>query len=131
MRRRAFISSLIGFGAAGIILSGFARAEAAELRVFSTGAFKEALGLLAPAFEKLQGHSVVMIQGNTEEIIRRIGAGETVDVVIAPIPLIDQMLGRGVVVPGSRRDVAKSGIGVAARMGAPMFDVASSNTFRR
>jgi molybdate transport system substrate-binding protein len=132
MTKRMIAGFSIGLGVAGaIMLAGIASAAAAEIKVFSTGAFKEALGALAPTFEKSSGHTVVAIPGNTEEIIKRLSAGETLDIVIAPVPLIDQMMQRGVLIPESRVDVAKSGIGVAARMGTPRIDISSGDAFKK
>jgi molybdate transport system substrate-binding protein len=132
MTKRTVVGFLIAHGIAGtMILAGIAGAAAAEIKVFSTGAFKEALGVLAPTFGKSSGHSVVTIPGSTDEIIKRLSAGETLDVVIAPIPLVEQMMLRGVLIPDSRVDVAKSGIGVAARMGAPRLDIGSSEAFKK
>jgi molybdate transport system substrate-binding protein len=132
MTKRTVVGFLIGLGvASAMMLAEIASAAAAEIKVFSTGAFKEALGVLAPTFEKLSGHTVVAIPSSTDEIIKRISAGETLDIVIAPVPLIDQMMQRGVLIPDSRVDVAKSGIGVAARMGAARIDISTSEAFKK
>jgi molybdate transport system substrate-binding protein len=132
MTKRALVGFLGRLGVAStMMLAGIASAAAAEIKVFSTGAFKEALGVLAPTFEKSSGHTVVAIPGSTDEIIKRLSAGETLDIVIAPVPLIDQMVQRGVLIPDSRVDVAKSGIGVAARMGTPRIDISTSEAFKK
>jgi len=107
-----------------------AAANAAEIKVISTGAFKPALGELAPAFEKSSGHKVAAIWAGTDEIIRRLGAGETLDIVIAPAPWIDDLTKRGLLVAGSRVDVAKSGIGVAVPAAAPPIDIGSGDALR-
>jgi Bacterial extracellular solute-binding protein len=107
-----------------------AAANAAEIKVISTGAFKPALGELAPAFEKSSGHKVAAIWAGTDEIIRRLGAGETLDIVIAPAPWIDDLTKRGLLVAGSRVDVAKSGIGVAVPAAAPRIDIGSGDALR-
>jgi len=130
MIRKTMVGALIGLAAAGALLRAGA-ANADDIKVFSTGAFKEALSLLAPTFEKASGHRVTVIPGSTDEIIKRVSASEPLDVVIAPVPLIDQMMRRGVLMPDSRVEVAKSGIGVAARIGAPRIDISSSEAFRK
>ena len=45
---------------------------------------------------------------------------------IAPGAVIDGFIKQGKVVPGSRIDLMKSGIGVAVRAGAPKPDISSS-----
>jgi molybdate transport system substrate-binding protein len=99
--------------------------------VISTGAFKEVLGDLAPAFEKMTGHKVVAVFAGTDEIVRRLGAGETLDIVIAPAVWIDDLIKRGLVVADSRADVARSGIGAATRAGAPRIEMGSADGLKK
>jgi molybdate transport system substrate-binding protein len=44
---------------------------------------------------------------------------------------IDELIAAGVIVVGSRADLAKSGVGVAVRAGAPRPDVSSVDAFKR
>jgi molybdate transport system substrate-binding protein len=111
-----------------VMLAGIV--QAAEIKVITTGSFKEALGDLAPAFEKSSGHKVVAILAGTDDTIRRLGAGETLDIVIAPAPSIDDLIRRGLLLADSRVDVARSGIGVAARAGTPRIDVSSGEALK-
>jgi molybdate transport system substrate-binding protein len=126
---RPIVGALIGLGvAAAALLAGIA--DAAEIKVISTGSLKEALGELAPAFEKSSGHKVAAIFAGTDEIVRRLGAGEPIDIVIAPAVWIDDLIKRGLVIADSRADVARSGIGVATRAGAPPIDIGSADGLR-
>jgi molybdate transport system substrate-binding protein len=127
MTNRAVVGALTWIGA--VILAGVA--NAAEIRVISTGSFKEALGQLGPTFERSSGHKVVPIWAGTDEIIRRFGAGETLDIVIAPAPLIDDLTKRGLVLADGHADVARSGIGVAVRPGAAKIDIGSSEALKK
>jgi molybdate transport system substrate-binding protein len=104
--------------------------DAAEVKVISTGSFKEALEQLGPAFEKLSGHKVMSIWAGTDEIIRRLDSGETLDVVIAPAPVVDQLIKRDLVLASGRTDVAKSGIGIAMRSGVPKVKVHSGDALK-
>jgi len=45
--------------------------------------------------------------------------------------VIDGLIGKGKIAPGSRVDVAKVGIGVAVKAGAPLPDIATVEAFRR
>ena len=71
-----------------------------------------------------------MLWAGTDEIVRRLAAGETLDIVIAPAPWIDDLTGRGWLVPGSRVDLADSGIGVAIKAGSPAIDIGSTEALR-
>jgi molybdate transport system substrate-binding protein len=130
MTKRTIVGSLTRLCAASAaMLAGIA--NAAEIKVISTGSFKEALGELAPTFEKSSGHKVVAISAGTGEIIERLSAGETLDIVIAPAPSIDDLIRQGLLVAGSRADVAKSGIGVAVRAGATRVDISSGEGLKK
>jgi molybdate transport system substrate-binding protein len=128
MTRQRIVGALAVLAVAGAMLA--AAAEAAEIKVISTGSFKAAFAELAPALEKSSGHKATAIWAGTDEIIQRLGAGETLDIVIAPAPWIDDMIKRGLLVAGSRVDVARSGIGVAVHAGASRIDIGSADALR-
>ena len=46
-------------------------------------------------------------------------------------PTVDRWIKEGKVVPSSRRDVSRSGIGVAVRAGAPKPDISTVDAFKR
>jgi molybdate transport system substrate-binding protein len=129
MTKPSIVGPFIAFGLASAMLA--ATAGAAEIKVISTGSFKDAFGELAPTFEKSSGHKTTAMWAGTDEIIRRLGAGEPLDIVIAPAPWIDDLIKRGLLVAGSRVDVARSGIGVAARAGAPRIDIGSGDALKK
>lgn len=124
MTKKSIAGALVRIGAASIVMLA-GSASAADIKVISTGAFQEALVELGPAFEQATGHKVARISAGTDDIIRRFGAGETIDIVVAPAPVMDDFVKRGLVLADGRADVAKSGIGVATRLGAPKWDVGS------
>jgi molybdate transport system substrate-binding protein len=105
-------------------------ANAAEIKVMSTPAYKEAYGELIPAFEKSSGHKVVTIFAGTGDMMKRIGGGETVDLVILPAAMIADLTKQGKLVAGSSTAVAQSGIGVAVRAGAPKIDISSGEALK-
>ena len=130
MTRGRIVGAVIGLGVASAAMLG-GNADTAEIKVISTGSFKEVLGELGPAFEKSTGHKVTAIFAGTDDIVRRLGAGETLDIVIAPAVWIDDLIKRGLVVADSRADVARSGIGAATRAGAPRIDIGSADGFKK
>ena len=130
MTRRPIVGAVIGLAVASTaMLAGIA--SAAEITAISTGSFKEVLGELGPAFEKSTGHKVTAAFAGTDEIVRRLGAGEPLDIVIAPAIWIDDLIKRGLVVADSRADVARSGIGAATRAGAPRIDLGSADGLKK
>lgn len=106
-------------------------AHAAEITVLASGATKEVITELVPQFEKSSGHKVAITWTGTANIKKRIAAGEVYDLVIVGGPVIDAFSQQGKVVPGSRVDLMKSGVGVAVRTGAPKPDIGSSEALKK
>lgn len=86
---------------------------------------------LLPAFERSTGHKISVSYDTSNIILRKLNAGETADLVVLTAPLIDQLTQQGRVVAGTRVDLARSGIGVAIRAGAPRPDIGSVEAFKQ
>jgi molybdate transport system substrate-binding protein len=114
---------------AGLCMSS--PAEAADISVLAGGATREALVELLPAFEKSTGHKVVPTWAPAPVIRRKVAAGETFDLVIVGADDIDGFIRQGRLVPGSRTDLMKTGVGVAVRAGAPRPDIGSVEALKR
>lgn len=103
-------------------------AHAAEVRIVSSGGFAAAYRALAPVYEKMSGDTLIVgwgpSMGDTHDAVpARMKRGEKIDVVIMVGYALGQLIDQGKVVPGSRVDLAKSGIGVAVRAGSPHPDI--------
>jgi molybdate transport system substrate-binding protein len=106
-------------------------AGAAEINVLSTQATEQAYRELVPQFEKASGHTVTTIFTGTLDLQKRIAAGETYDLILMAGPAIDDFIKSGTIVPGSRVDIARSGVGVAVRSGAPKPDIGSTQAVKK
>jgi molybdate transport system substrate-binding protein len=60
-----------------------------------------------------------------------LAAGETYDLLIMSAPSIDEHIKDGKVVPGSRVDLARSGIGVGVKAGAPKPDIGTTEALKK
>lgn len=105
--------------------------QAAEIHVMSTVAFKGAYLEMLPAFEQATGHKVVTQWVPTVEVLRRIKAGETVDLVLMAANGLEELAQAGKIDSASQTPFVKSGVGMAVRAGAPRPDVASVAAFKR
>jgi len=103
-------------------------AGAAEIKVIASNAVREPYRELIPIFENSTGHKVTIDWGGTFDIVRRVGGGEIADIVIIPVERIDDFVKSRLLV--SRIDVARSGVGVAVRAGAPRPDISSVRALR-
>ena len=104
--------------------------HAAEITVMSSVAIKDAYLELAPAFEQATGHKVRTLWVPTVEMMTRLKTDEKVDLVLMSAAGIDELTKLGKLVPGTRVDVVKSGIGVAVRKGAPRPDLSSAESLK-
>ena len=105
-------------------------APAAEIKVLSGGAIEPGLKAAAAAFQKETGHEVKITFNTTPQIRKRIGGGETTDVIIAPPAAIEDFAKDGKVTQ-ERVNVGRVGLGVAVRPGAPVPDISSAEALKR
>jgi len=110
------------------MLSGMV--HAAEITVLSGGAVEPGLHAAARAFEKQTGHTVKITFNTTPQIRKRVGAGETFDVVIVPPAAVKDFAAAGKVEAGGV-DIGKVGMGVVIRPGAPVPDIANAEAIKR
>jgi molybdate transport system substrate-binding protein len=103
-------------------------AGAAEIKVIASNAVREPYRELVPVFEKATGYRVTIDWGGTVDIVKRVGAGEVADIVIIPAGRIDDFVKQGLLM--GRIDLARSGVGVAVRSGAPRPDISSAAALR-
>jgi molybdate transport system substrate-binding protein len=117
--------------ACALLVSGSGMAGAAEITVLSTQATEQAYRELLPQFEKASGHTVKTTYSGTLGVKKRIADGETFDLLIMASPEIDAFIKAGTLAPGSRVDIAKSGVGVGVKAGAPKPDISSTEALKK
>ena len=113
-----------------LLFLNMASSSAADLRVYSGGAPQDTLKLLAPEFERTAGIRAAFTFAVVGDIQQRLQAGERADVVLLPVPLIDALDKAGKVRPGSRGLLARVGIAVVIREGAPKPDISTADALR-
>jgi molybdate transport system substrate-binding protein len=101
------------------------------MRVLCTNGLKTVMLDLAPEFERAIGTKAVITWGSANGLLQELEAGAGGDLAILTAEAIDDLIKEGKVVAGSRVDLARSGIGVAVRKGAPKPDIGSSDALRR
>ena len=134
MKRRSanFRALLLGFASALLLT---ATASAAEVRVMISGGLTAAFTALVPEYERQTGNKVLVAYGpsmgtTVNAIPMRLERGEPADVLIMVGYALGDLAKNGKVIPDSRVDIVKSGIGVAVKAGAPKPDISSADTLK-
>jgi len=121
-------------GLAGFVLALVATTSAsaaAEITVWTASALAKVLHQIGPQFEAGTGNKLNISEGLRDVFIKRIDAGESFDVLILPPPVIDALIKQDKISPDTRVNLARSGIGVEVRAGAPKPDIGSVEAFKR
>ncbi|HLQ27552.1 MAG TPA: substrate-binding domain-containing protein [Acidiferrobacterales bacterium] len=106
-------------------------AFAAEIKLLSAGAVEPGVVKLIDAFQRETGHSVKATFATAPAIRKRIGEGETVDVVIAPPAVLDDLVKAGKAAAANRVIVGRVGVGITVRDGAPRPGIATVDEFKQ
>ena len=107
------------------------RAVAADITLVSPGAVSTSLAELIPRFEQSSGHKVAVKYAPALALADRIKTGEGADVAILGEPAADDLAKEGRLVAGSKVVIAKVGVGVFVRHGAPKPDITTVEAFLR
>ena len=116
------------FGMVGIMAQP---ASAAEIKVLTTGAFKQVLTALVPEYEKATGNKVVVDNGTVGQLQKRVDGGEAFDVLVLSPKGIDDYIKSGKIAAGSSAKVGKVGVGVMVKEGAPKPDIGTVDAFKQ
>jgi len=115
-----------------LMAAGAPRAAAgAEIKVLTAGAFKQVLLALVPDFERTTGHKVTLQNDTVGALTKRIAGGEAFDLAVLTPKAVDDLAKEGKFVAGSRANLARVGVGVVVKDGAPKPDIASVAAFKQ
>ena len=100
------------------------------IKVLSTPPLRSVLAEIRPQFEHAAQQALVVEIGPVAELKRRIDGGVAFDVAILTSVLIDGLVHDGTMLPSTRCDIARAGLGAVVRTGATKPDIASVDAFR-
>ena len=106
-------------------------ADAAEIKVLSSGSMKAALSRLNSDFQTSSGDTATVEYGPAGAIVGRIAKDDAADVVIASRSQLRKLESNGKVAQGSLVDIAGIALGVAVRKGAAKPDISNVEAFKR
>ena len=101
-----------------------------HLEVIAGGGIAGPLNAIAPQFEKAAGLKPVIRYGTTPELLR-MASGGWFDLGVVPIDVMQDSGARATFSPGALTEVARVGMGVAVRAGAPKPDISTPETLKQ
>lgn len=123
LRHAALLVALLTILAAAAV-------EAAEVKVLSTVGMQPATPELFAQFEAATGHKVAVTYGLAAVLRTKFVEGTPADVLILTAPLVDDLVRQGKVAADSKKDVARSGVGLAVKAGAVKPDIATPEALK-
>lgn len=128
MKRRATRGGVAGL--ALLALTAWTGVEAAEIKVLSTVGMQPATPELIAQFERATGHRIAVTYGLAAVLRNKFLEGAPADVLLLTSPIIEDLAKQGKVVPGSKFDIARSGVGVGVKAGAPKPDISTPDALK-
>jgi molybdate transport system substrate-binding protein len=117
--------------AAGCLFVEPGAAQDAAVRILASNGMKGALEPLQAQCERAIGHPVALQFSSTAALKKRIEAGEGFDVTVIASEAITDLIKQGKLAADSRRDVARSELGIGIRAGAARPDIGSPEMLKR
>jgi molybdate transport system substrate-binding protein len=104
-------------------------AHAAGLQVIAGGGIAVPLNEIAAQFERTSGHKITIRYGTAPELIEM--AKTAFDIAVTPSEVFRDGGAAARLVPGPTTDIARAGLGVAVRAGAPKPDIDTADALKR
>lgn len=101
-----------------------------ELTILSAGAVKPGLTKVIDAFRHESNYEVRVSFATAPAILKKIGGGEPVDLVVAPPKVLDELANTGKFPGADRITVGRIGVGVMVRDGAPLPAISTVDEFK-
>ena len=120
--------SIVAIGIITVIGLG-GPASAAEVRVLTVGSTAVAAKAIAADFAKTSGHSVSFTVTAPFNIEKELAA-KPFDLLIVAVPHMETLAAAGTVRKETRAAIARVGVGLVVKAGAPMPDISSADKFK-
>lgn len=101
------------------------------MKVFAGNTMHAVFDALLPQFERETGHRVEVVYDPAQIILKRVKGGETGDLAIVGEGVFDELAAAGIIDDGTRRTLARCGVGVGVRKGASKPNVSSVDELKR
>ena len=102
-----------------------------EIKVMSSGGLRSVISAVGDAFERASGRKLAPVFAAPGQVKSRIEGGEPFDVAVLTAVLIDDLVRQSRLDGASCIPLARSGLGLAVRAGAPKPDISTAEAFRQ
>lgn len=106
-------------------------AQTPAIRVLASNGVQGALNEIIPQCEQSVGHPLSVEFGTTATLKPRIEGGEALDFTVLTSDAVDALIKEGKIAADSRANVARVGIGIGIRAGAPKPDVSTPEALKK
>ena len=120
--RRTAVAAAFAYSLLSALVTSAIETQAAEVKVMSTVALTPTLDVLAPKYEA-GGNHLTIVSSTIADLKKKIDAGETADVLILSLPVLNDLQSQGKISQGSVVDLGTSYVAVGVRAGAPLPDI--------
>lgn len=122
----ATVAGLLGL----VLAAGVLPVRAGEITVLGGMGVVSGLRDLAPAYEQLTGHHVIVKFEQAPALNNAIASGAPADIAAIAPEQIDAFIAQGKMVAGTKTNFAQAGVGVAIKTGAVRPDISSPEAFK-
>jgi len=129
--KKSLLSAATSMLGVALALPPVANLQAAELNVLAGGAMAGPMQELGTQFERASGHKLVFRFGTTPELIKLATSGGPFDLGVVPVDVMKDATARARFAAGPTIDIARVGLGVAVRAGAPRPDISTSDALKQ
>jgi molybdate transport system substrate-binding protein len=129
--KKSLLSAATSMLGVALALPPVANLQAAELNVLAGGAMTGPMQELGTQFERASGHKLVFRFGTTPELIKLATSGGPFDLGVVPVDVMKDAAARARFAAGPTIDIARVGLGVAVRAGAPKPDIGTSDALKQ
>ena len=113
-----------------LLVSPIATTQAADLKALAGGGIAGPLRELGPQFDRASSHKIAFQFGTTPELIKLAVSGEPFDLAVVPREVLADAGAKARFVAGPTTDIARVGLGVAVRAGAPRPDIGTPDALK-
>lgn len=128
---RRLLNLTIAALAAALLFAVPAAPQATPLKVIASNGVKAVIETMTPQIEKSIGRKLAIEWGTTSVLKQKVMSGEVFDLAVMTTPAIDDLVKEQKLAAATRADLARCGIGVGYKMGAPKPDVSTVAAFQK